>query len=155
MNRSRQWIATMPDKNIEAALTEARAALSRQEIEEGVAFAPKFDADGLIVCITREKATGVILMVAYMNAQALRLTLDTGIAHYWSRSRQALWRKGDTSGQQQKVLALATDCDQDAILLDVEAGGDGKACHTGRKSCFYRSVENREGTYRLVLHKDA
>ncbi|MBM3608707.1 MAG: phosphoribosyl-AMP cyclohydrolase [Alphaproteobacteria bacterium] len=141
----------MPNKNIEAALAQARASLAKSEIEEGAIFAPKFDSDGLIVCITREQATGIILMVAYMNAQALQLTLETGIAHYWSRSRQALWRKGDTSGQQQKVLSLATDCDQDAILLDVEAGGDGKACHTGRKSCFYREAVHRDGAYRLVF----
>lgn len=113
---------------------------TKQELEEGRGFAPKFDADGLIVCITSEMGSGTILMVAYMNAQALRLTLETGIAHYWSRSRGELWRKGDTSGQVQKVIEMRTDCDQDAIQLIVEAGGDGKACHTGRKSCFYRRV---------------
>ncbi len=113
---------------------------TKQELEEGRGFAPKFDADGLIVCITSEMGSGTILMVAYMNAQALHLTLETGIAHYWSRSRGELWRKGDTSGQVQKVIEMRTDCDQDAIQLIVEAGGDGKACHTGRKSCFYRRV---------------
>jgi len=113
---------------------------TKQELEEGRGFAPKFDADGLIVCITSEMGSGTILMVAYMNAQALHLTLETGIAHYWSRSRGELWRKGDTSGQVQKVIEMHTDCDQDAIQLIVEAGGDGKACHTGRKSCFYRRV---------------
>jgi phosphoribosyl-AMP cyclohydrolase len=79
-------------------------------------------------------------MLAYMNAEALRLTLETGVAHYWSRSRKALWRKGDTSGQIQTVRDIRTDCDQDALLLTVEAGGDGGACHTGRRSCFYRKV---------------
>jgi phosphoribosyl-AMP cyclohydrolase len=113
---------------------------TKKELEEGEGFAPKFDADGLIVCITSESGSGTILMVAYMNAQALQLTLETGIAHYWSRSRGELWRKGDTSGQVQKVIEMRTDCDQDAIQLIVEAGGDGKACHTGRKSCFYRRV---------------
>ena len=113
---------------------------TKHELEEGKGFAPKFDADGLIVCITSESGSGTILMVAYMNAQALQLTLETGIAHYWSRSRGELWRKGDTSGQVQKVIEMRTDCDQDAIQLIVEAGGDGKACHTGRKSCFYRRV---------------
>jgi phosphoribosyl-AMP cyclohydrolase len=113
---------------------------TKQELEEGEGFAPKFDADGLIVCITSESGSGTILMVAYMNAQALQMTLETGIAHYWSRSRGELWRKGDTSGQVQKVIEMRTDCDQDAIQLIVEAGGDGKACHTGRKSCFYRRV---------------
>ena len=111
-----------------------------REIEEGSAFAPKFDADGLIVCVTTETHSGDILMVAYMNAESLRLTLETGVAHYWSRSRKALWRKGDTSGQTQTVVAMRVDCDQDAIQLEVEAGGDGRACHTGRRSCFYRRV---------------
>ena len=111
-----------------------------REIEEGAAFAPKFDADGLIVCVATETHSGDILMVAYMNAESLRLTLETGVAHYWSRSRQTLWRKGDTSGQTQTVVAMRVDCDQDAIHLEVEAGGDGKACHTGRRSCFYRRV---------------
>ena len=120
-------------------------------IEEGSNFLPKFDANGLIVCVTMEAATREILMVAYMNQLALDKTLETGVAHYWSRSRQALWRKGDTSGQVQKVLSLRVDCDQDALLLDVEAGGDGKACHTGRKSCFYRRVEMHGGQRRLVF----
>ena len=122
---------------------------AKQELEEGVGFAPKFDADGLIVCITTEALSGDILMVAYMNRESLLLTIETGVAHYWSRSRQALWRKGDTSGQVQRVVEMRTDCDQDAILLKVEAGGDGKACHTGRRSCFYRRVES-EGGLRLV-----
>ena len=124
---------------------------TKAELEEGSGFAPKFDADGLIVCITQEAGTGEILMVAYMNEQALRLTLETGAAHYWSRSRNQLWRKGDTSGQVQKVIEAATDCDQDAILLKVIAGGDGGACHTGRKSCFYRRVETANGGVRLVM----
>ena len=114
---------------------------TKDQIEEGAAFAPKFDRDGLIVCVTREQLSGDILMVAYMNEEALRLTLETGVAHYWSRSRNEMWRKGDTSGQVQTVVEMRTDCDQDAIELIVEAGGDGKACHTGRRSCFYRKVE--------------
>jgi phosphoribosyl-AMP cyclohydrolase len=124
---------------------------AKKDLEEGSGFSPKFDADGLIVCITREQGSGDILMVAYMNAEALRLTLETGIAHYWSRSRQSLWRKGDTSGQTQKVVEAATDCDQDAILLTVVAGGDGGACHTGRKSCFYRRIEIQDGEPKLVM----
>ena len=120
-------------------------------LEEGDSFAPKFDADGLIVCITTEMKTGDILMVAYMNAESLRLTLETGVAHYWSRSRRALWRKGDTSGQVQTVVEMLTDCDQDAVVLKVEAGGDGKACHTGRKSCFYRTLSTEGGARRLVF----
>ena len=112
----------------------------KHELEEGARLAPKFDRDGLIVCITTEIHTGDILMVAYMNEEALRLSIETGVAHYYSRSRQSLWRKGDTSGQVQTIVEMRTDCDQDAILLKVEAGGDGKACHTGRRSCFYRKV---------------
>jgi len=123
---------------------------AKHELEEGAGFAPKFDADGLIVCITTEAVTGDILMVAYMNRESLALTLETGVAHYWSRSRQALWRKGDTSGQVQTVVEMRTDCDQDAILIKVEAGGDGKACHTGRRSCFYRRVETKDGLHLVV-----
>ena len=125
---------------------------TKQDLEEGALLAPKFDRDGLIVCVTTEKASGDILMVAYMNEEALRLTLDTGVANYWSRSRNALWRKGDTSGQVQTVVEMRTDCDQDAIQLVVEAGGDGKACHTGRRSCFYRKVESAaDGSARLTF----
>ena len=109
-------------------------------IEEGAGFAPKFDRDGLIACITCDQRTKDILMVAWMNEEALKLTIETGIAHYWSRSRQSLWRKGDTSGQTQQVMDMRTDCDQDAIMLNVIPGGDGGACHTGRTSCFYRRV---------------
>jgi phosphoribosyl-AMP cyclohydrolase len=128
-----------------AAQTEDKHAL-----EEGLDFAPRFDAQGLIVCVTVEAATREVLMVAYMNAEALDKTIESGVAHYWSRSRRSLWRKGDASGQVQKVIALRVDCDQDAILLEVEPGGDGGACHTGRKSCFYRRLE-RDGTRRLVF----
>ena len=115
-------------------------------LEEGEVLAPRFDAAGLIVCVTVEAATNEPLMVAYMNAEALKLTLATGVAHYWSRSRNALWRKGDTSGQTQRVVEMRVDCDQDALLLRVEPGGDGGACHTGRKSCFYRSVGANGGS---------
>ena len=124
---------------------------SKQEIEEGLAFAPKFDADGLIVCITTEVESGDILMVAYMNREALALTIETGVAHYWSRSRNELWRKGDTSGQVQSVVEMRTDCDQDAVLLKVRAGGDGKACHTGRRSCFYRRIVKDAAGQHLVV----
>lgn len=112
---------------------------------------PRFGADGLIVCVTRDAADGEILMLAYMNAEALRLTVETGIVHYWSRSRQRLWRKGDTSGQVQRVKEIRTDCDQDALLLTVEAGGDGGACHTGRRSCFYRKVALSGDPAKLVF----
>jgi phosphoribosyl-AMP cyclohydrolase len=125
---------------------------SKQELEEGLRFTPRFDADGLIACITTDVHDGAILMVAHMNATALELTLTTGIAHYWSRSRGTLWRKGDTSGQIQTVKEIRTDCDQDVILLKVDVGGDGGACHTGRRSCFYRKLEL--GTNGAVLVKD-
>jgi phosphoribosyl-AMP cyclohydrolase len=115
--------------------------MDKHALEEGADFAPRFDAHGLIVCVTVEAATRDVLMVAYMNALALEKTIETGEAHYWSRSRQSLWRKGETSGQIQRVVGLYVDCDQDALLLEVEPGGDGGACHTGRKSCFYRRLE--------------
>ena len=120
-------------------------------LEEGTVFAPKFDVNNLIVCVTIDHVTREVLMVAYMNEEALNKTLETGVAHYWSRSRAALWRKGDTSGQVQRVVSLRVDCDQDALLLSVEPGGDGKACHTGRKSCFYRVVKSSSGTYELAI----
>jgi phosphoribosyl-AMP cyclohydrolase len=122
----------------------------KHDLEEGVRFTPRFDHDGLIACITLDARDGAILMFAFMNAEALRLTLETGIAHYWSRSRQSLWRKGDTSGQVQKVTELRTDCDQDVLLMKVEPGGDGGACHTGRRSCFYRQIVTDEGGVHLV-----
>jgi phosphoribosyl-AMP cyclohydrolase len=124
-------------------------------LEEGNVFTPKFDAHGLIVCVTTEASSGEILMLAYMNELALEKTLETGVAHYWSRSREKLWRKGDTSGQVQQVVDIRTDCDQDALLLRVNAGGDGKACHTGRKSCFYRRIENTGDGPRLVFDQAA
>ena len=122
----------------------------KRDLEEGGVFAPRFDATGLIVCMTVEASTNEPLMLAYMNAESLRLTLETRIAHYWSRSRNALWRKGDTSGQTQRVVDIRVDCDQDAILLRVEAGGDGGACHTGRKSCFYRAVDLATGALKFI-----
>jgi phosphoribosyl-AMP cyclohydrolase len=109
--------------------------------EEGGAFEPKFGADGLATCVTIDASRGDVLMVAHMNEDALRATLASGIVHYWSRSRGALWRKGDTSGQTQTLVEMRVDCDQDAFLAFVTVGGDGGACHTGRRSCFYRRVE--------------
>ncbi|HLH11034.1 MAG TPA: phosphoribosyl-AMP cyclohydrolase [Methylovirgula sp.] len=124
-----------------------QAPVTKHELEEGKVFTPRFDRDGLIGCIVIDAHDGAVLMFAYMNEEALRLTLETGIAHYWSRSRQSLWRKGDTSGQQQKVKEIRTDCDQDVLLLKVEPAGDGGACHTGRRSCFYRRLAaSSEGT---------
>jgi phosphoribosyl-AMP cyclohydrolase len=113
-------------------------ALTHDELEEGAVFAPRFDAHGLIMAIAQEAGSGRVLMVAYMNAEALRLTIETGEVTYWSRSRKALWKKGESSGEIQKLIELRTDCDQDVLLLTVEQTGRGAACHTGRKSCFYR-----------------
>jgi phosphoribosyl-AMP cyclohydrolase len=129
----------------------AAGALSKVELEEGSLFQPRFDRDGLITCVTLDAADGTVLMLAHMNTEALRLTLETGIAHYWSRSRQALWRKGDTSGQTQKVVEVRTDCDQDALVMRVTPGGDGGACHTGRRSCFYRVVRMEGGGPSLAI----
>jgi phosphoribosyl-AMP cyclohydrolase len=112
----------------------------KTELETGTAFAPKFDRDGLIPCIATDAATGEVVMFAWMNEDALAATLDSGTAHYWSRSRSELWRKGDTSGNRQRVVELRTDCDQDVLWLKVETEGDGNNCHTGRHSCFYRVV---------------
>jgi phosphoribosyl-AMP cyclohydrolase len=119
--------------------------------EEGSAFEPKFGADGLATCVTIDAARGDVLMVAHMNEAALRETLATGAVHYWSRSRGALWRKGDTSGQTQTLVEMRVDCDQDAFLAFVIVGGDGGACHTGRRSCFYRRVERDGKTVRLAF----
>jgi phosphoribosyl-AMP cyclohydrolase len=115
-------------------------SLTHDELEEGTVFAPRFDAHGLITAIAQEAGSGRVLMVAHMNADALRLTIESGEVHYYSRSRKALWKKGETSGEVQKVIALSTDCDQDVLLLTVEQTGHGAACHTGRKSCFYRTL---------------
>jgi len=113
--------------------------------EEGPEFAPRFSSDGLLTCVTVDADDGVVLMVAHMNAEALEKTLASGVVHYWSRSRNTLWRKGDTSGQTQTLVELRVDCDQDALLARVRVGGDGGACHTGRRSCFYRRVETNAG----------
>jgi phosphoribosyl-AMP cyclohydrolase len=115
----------------------------KAELEEGRAFTPRFGPDGLITCVTADAGSGAVLMVAHMNAEALARTLATGEAWYWSRSRGELWRKGATSGQTQTVVEMRVDCDQDALLLKVRVGGDGGACHTGRRSCFYRRVALR------------
>jgi phosphoribosyl-AMP cyclohydrolase len=121
------------------------------EREEGLAFQPKFGPDGLATCVTIDASRGDVLMVAHMNEAALKATLRTGVVHYWSRSRDALWRKGDTSGQAQRLIEMRVDCDQDAFLAFVEVGGDGGACHTGRRSCFYRRVEGDADRERLAF----
>ncbi|MEK1853302.1 MAG: phosphoribosyl-AMP cyclohydrolase [Phyllobacterium sp.] len=123
----------------------------KHENEEGAVFAPRFDASGLITAIVTDAKDGHLLMVAHMNAEALRLTLETGVAHYWSRSRETLWKKGETSGNLQTVVEMRTDCDQDALWLKVNVAGDGPTCHTGRRSCFYRQVVTTNGTSSLVM----
>ncbi len=117
--------------------------------EEGLGFAPKFDASGLLTCVATDAADGAVLMVAHMNEEALRKTIATGEAWYYSRSRKALWRKGETSGQTQRVVEMRMDCDQDAVWIRVEQVG--AACHTGRRSCFYRKVEAEDGGAKLVF----
>ncbi len=112
---------------------------------------PRFDASGLITAVVTDARDGELLMVAHMNEEALRLTLETGIAHYWSRSRNTLWKKGETSGNQQSVIELRTDCDQDALWLKVRVAGDGPTCHTGRRSCFYRQVITENGDISLAI----
>jgi phosphoribosyl-AMP cyclohydrolase len=115
--------------------------------EEGLAFQPKFDSSGLVTCVATDAATGEVLMVAHMNEEALGRTIATGEAWYFSRSRNALWRKGETSGQTQRVVEMRTDCDQDAVWIRVEQRG--AACHTGRHSCFYRKIDADNGHVRL------
>ena len=116
------------------------APTSKAESEEGSVFAPRFDAEGCLPVVVTSAKSGEVLMLAYMNADALARTMETGEAHYWSRSRGRLWRKGEESGNAQRVVEMRTDCDQDAIWLKVESGGSGAACHTGRRTCFYRAV---------------
>lgn len=111
----------------------------KSDIEEGKTFSPKFDADGLVTAVATDARTGELLMVAHMNAEALQKTVASGEAHYYSRSRKRLWRKGEESGHVQRVVEMRVDCDQDAVWLKVEQVGPG-ACHTGRRSCFYRAI---------------
>ena len=113
---------------------------SVEEVEEGTTFSPKFDKDGLIPVVTTEADTGTLLMVGFMNEEALGLTIEKKEAHYWSRSRKILWKKGQTSGLIQRVEELKVDDDQDALWLRVKVGGSGASCHVGYHSCFYRSL---------------
>ena len=111
-----------------------------EQVEEGAELAPKFDANGLIPAVTTDHASGELLMHGYMNAEALAKTIETGSAHYFSRSRQAIWHKGATSGLTQTVIELRIDDDQDCVWLRVKVGGSGASCHVGYRSCFYRTV---------------
>jgi phosphoribosyl-AMP cyclohydrolase len=114
-------------------------SIPSKDVEEGLGLAPKFDRDGLVTVVATDAASGDVLMVAHMNAEALSRTIETGDAWYYSRSRKALWKKGESSGHVQRVLEMRVDCDQDAVWIKVEQGGPG-ACHTGRRSCFYRAI---------------
>ena len=120
-------------------------------LEHGDVLSPRFDAAGLVAAVATHADTGEVLMLAWMNAEALRLTLETREAHYWSRSRGELWRKGATSGQVQDVAELRVDCDQDAVWLRVRPRGDGGACHTGARSCFYRVADGRGRLHAAAL----
>ena len=118
---------------------------SVEQVEEGILLAPKFDANGVIPCITQHAETKEILMFAFMNKSALSLTIETGLAHYWSRSRQNLWKKGESSGMFQRVERMLIDDDQDCVIIEVSltaptAGGKEASCHVGYYSCFYRQV---------------
>jgi phosphoribosyl-AMP cyclohydrolase len=113
---------------------------SAHDIEEGATFAPKFDDAGILAAVATDADTGDVLMFAWMDAEALARTIETGQAHFYSRSRGRQWKKGEESGNILEVVEMRTDCDQDAIWLKVRVAGAGAACHTGRKSCFYRAV---------------
>jgi phosphoribosyl-AMP cyclohydrolase len=123
---------------------------STEEVEEGLRLTPKFDADGLITCVATDATSGEVLMVAHMNAEALARTIETGEAWYFSRSRQALWRKGESSGHTQRVAEMRIDCDQDTVWIKVEQKGPG-ACHTGRRSCFYRVIPTGQRAAEVTL----
>lgn len=130
-----------------AASSPFAARGTARDIEEGPAFAPKFDDAGVLAALATDADTGCVLMLAWMNAQALALTIETGHAHFYSRSRGRLWKKGEESGNVLEVVEMRTDCDQDAIWLKVRVAGAGAACHTGRKSCFYRQVPLRTADF--------
>ncbi len=127
------------DRIVTSKTPEFAARETVEQVEEGNSLAPKFDADGLIPVVTTAAGSGEVLMLGYMNAEALAKTIETGEAHYWSRSRQVLWHKGATSGLVQRVVEMRIDDDQDAVWLRVEIPGDA-SCHVGYRSCFYRSV---------------
>jgi phosphoribosyl-AMP cyclohydrolase len=142
-----------------AALASERTPVSdlspthSTDLEEGLSLTPKFDAAGLVTCVTTDAVTGDVLMVAHMNDEALRKTIASGDAWYYSRSRKKLWRKGESSGQLQRVVEMRLDCDQDAIWIKVEQ--TGAACHTGRRSCFYRAVATGQGDTTTLSFVDA
>ncbi len=126
----------------------------KEALESGRELTPRFTADGLITAVVSDADSGEILMLAHMNDEALRLSIETGEAHYWSRSRGALWHKGATSGTVQKIAEIRVDCDQDAVWLKVRPQGAGAACHTGMRSCFFRRVVLENGQIRLENNID-
>jgi phosphoribosyl-AMP cyclohydrolase len=123
------------------------------DIETGTTFQPRFDGQGLIGAIVTDAGDGAVLMFAWMNETALTQTLQTGIAHFWSRSRHKLWRKGEESGNELAIVEIRTDCDQDALVVRVQVRGQGVACHTGARSCFYRSVVRDPATGTVSLRR--
>ncbi len=125
--------------------------VSVEQIEQGLELAPRFDENGLLPVVATDADSGAVLMLGYMNAEALQQTLATGEAHYWSRSRSALWRKGETSGMVHKIAEMRIDDDQDSVWLRVHVGGRGGSCHVGYRSCFYRAVEQKDGGARLIF----
>lgn len=125
--------------------------LSTAEREDGAVFAPKFDGSGLLTVVVVDHRSGVVLVVAHMNREALDQTLASGRVHFWSRSRKTLWMKGETSGHVLEVEEILVDCDQDALVI--RANPAGPTCHTGARSCFYRRVVSGEGGPALVKVK--
>jgi phosphoribosyl-AMP cyclohydrolase len=126
----------------------------KKMLEEGLAFTPRFDDNGLVTAVVTDARDGELLMVAHMNAEAIALTLETGIGHYFSRSRGKIWKKGESSGNLQTVKEMRVDCDQDAIWLKVEVAGHDATCHTGRRSCFYRTAQAVDGKASLTIADD-
>jgi len=118
--------------------------ISIEAVEEGNEFMPKFDDKGLIPVITMEEGSNLVLMHGYLNKEALKLSIETKMAHYWSRSREQLWKKGEISGLKQAIVKILVDDDQDCMIFRVNVAGSGASCHVGYKSCFYRVLEDKE-----------
>ncbi|KKX33746.1 phosphoribosyl-AMP cyclohydrolase [Rhizobium sp. LC145] len=135
-------------------LTFEQPSADKAEREAAGPFTPLFDAGGLVTAVVTDAGDGELLMVAHMNAEALALTIETGIAHYYSRSRRKIWKKGESSGNLQTVHEIRTDCDQDAVWLKVSVAGHDATCHTGRRSCFYRVVQEKDGRATLEITDD-
>tara|TARA_Y100000815_G_scaffold251195_1_gene254495 strand:+ start:153 stop:695 length:543 start_codon:yes stop_codon:yes gene_type:complete len=134
-----------PPETGKAMLNFEKPPQDKALLDESRVFTPRFDENGLVTAVVTDARDNAVLMLAHMNAEALALTLETGFAHYYSRSRKAIWKKGETSGNLQRVEAVLADCDQDAVLIKVTMTGHAAACHTGRRSCFYRSASIEGG----------